>query len=197
MEPQGGSRLPKTARNDAPAPAPVPTAPSIEPIVPVPHVDVLTQTVAISLKNLYGIYGIEIWYFNEGTGRLENIALDIDEEQGGRRGPTEGLLLKRVTQDADEINRKYWKVEEPQLAFKTLTDKSHNAYLAPGAYILFPLETSTKSFISFRIQSLIRSCGSWFWIARCIVVSNWTLCNKWNQWNRKFCCFSQCVLERG
>jgi hypothetical protein len=129
-----------TKTNDAPAPALVPTAPSsdtVNPFEPVPDVDILTQTVAISLKSLYGIYGIELWYFNEETGNLHNITLssNTDEETGGGAN-VEGLLLKRVTQDADEINRKYWPVDKPQIAFKKLTDKSSSDYLAPGACIV-------------------------------------------------------------
>ncbi|KAK1748674.1 hypothetical protein QTG54_000613 [Skeletonema marinoi] len=61
----------------------------------------------MSMKSLYGIYGIELWR------------------------TVEGLLLKRVTQDADEINRKYWNVDKPQESFKKLTDKSNKGYLAP------------------------------------------------------------------
>jgi len=102
---------------------------AIEPLEPVPNVDILTQTVAMSMKSLYlyGIYGIEIWCFNEGSGKLENIALSDDIEGG----TVEGLLLKRVTQDADEINRKFWNVDKPQESFKKLTDKSNKGYLAP------------------------------------------------------------------
>ena len=123
--------IPST-KNDAPAPspAPLPVAPSsaVEPTFePVPDVDILTQTVAMSMKSLYGIYGIELWYFNEGSGKLENIALSDDIEGG----TVEGLLLKRVTQDADEINRKFWNVDKPQESFKKLTDKSNKGYLAP------------------------------------------------------------------
>mmetsp|Transcript_14784 Transcript_14784/g.30283 ORF Transcript_14784/g.30283 Transcript_14784/m.30283 type:complete len:554 (+) Transcript_14784:423-2084(+) len=123
--------IPST-KNDAPAPSPAPlsVAPSsaVEPTFePVPDVDILTQTVAMSMKSLYGIYGIELWYFNEGSGKLENIALSDDIEGG----TVEGLLLKRVTQDADEINRKYWNVDKPQESFKKLTDKSNKGYLAP------------------------------------------------------------------
>mmetsp|Transcript_25429 Transcript_25429/g.39931 ORF Transcript_25429/g.39931 Transcript_25429/m.39931 type:complete len:564 (-) Transcript_25429:73-1764(-) len=117
-------------RNDAPSPsAPVPTAQTtaVKPIEPVPDVDILTQTVAISMKSLYGIYGIELWHFNEQTGKLENIALSSDIE-GGTLG---GLLLKRITQDADEINRKYWNVDEAQESFSKLTDKSNKGYLPP------------------------------------------------------------------
>lgn len=50
-------------------------------------------------------------------------------------GSIEGLLLKRVTQDADEVNRKYYvTVDEPQKAFNKLTDKSYEGYLPPGKY---------------------------------------------------------------
>lgn len=119
-------------KNDALSPsAPVPTAPSsntFKPIEPVPDVDLLTQTVAISMKSLYGIYGVELWHFNEQTGKLENIALSCDVEGG----TVEGLLLKRVTQEADEINRKYWDVDEAQESFSKLTDKSNKGYLRPG-----------------------------------------------------------------
>ncbi len=121
-------------RNDAPSPsAPVPkaTTTAVKPIEPVPDVDILTQTVAISMKSLYGIYGIELWHFNEQTGKLENIALSSDIEGG----TLEGLLLKRITQDADEINRKYWNVDEAQESFSKLTDKSNKGYLPPGTFL--------------------------------------------------------------
>lgn len=122
-------------KNDAPSPsAPVPSAPStaVKPIEPVPDVDLLTQTVAISMKSLYGIYGIELWQFNEHTGKLENIALSSDVEGG----TVEGLVLKRVTQEADEINRKYWDVDEAQESFSKLTDKSNKGYLRPGTCLV-------------------------------------------------------------
>ena len=122
-----------STRNETPAPSPVtvPTAPSnaVKPIEPVPDVDILTQTVAISIKSLYGVYGVELWWFNEETGVLENIALSSDDIEGGT---VEGLLLKRVTQEADEINRTIWNVDEAQESFNKLTDKSTPGYVAPG-----------------------------------------------------------------
>jgi len=120
-----------STKNETPTPSPVtvPTAPSaaVKTIEPVPDVDILTQTVAISMKSLYGIYAIELWCFNEETGKLENIALSNDIEGG----TVEGLLLKRVTQEADEINRTYWNVDEAQESFNLLTDKSITGYVAP------------------------------------------------------------------
>ena len=47
------------------------------------NVDILTQTVAISIKSLYGVYGVELWWFNEETGVLENIALSSDDIELG------------------------------------------------------------------------------------------------------------------
>ena len=86
----------------------------------------------MSMKSLYGIYGVELWWFNEETGVLENIALSGDIEGGGT---IEGLLLKRVTQEADEINRAYWNVDDAQESFNKLTDKSMPEYVAPGKFL--------------------------------------------------------------
>ena len=85
--------------------------------------DILSQCVALS-DNIFGLYALEAWHFDEVSGKLISIKLQPqDEELGGGLG----LVVKRVTQEADPENE--YSSSDAIDAFQKLTDRSRKDYL--------------------------------------------------------------------
>mmetsp|Transcript_10513 Transcript_10513/g.18456 ORF Transcript_10513/g.18456 Transcript_10513/m.18456 type:complete len:302 (-) Transcript_10513:1235-2140(-) len=87
-------------------------------------VDVLSQSLAVT-DHIFGIYAIELWVYDESTGKLANVGLGSRDEEIGKRGA--GLLLKRRTQEADPNND--YSTPEARVAFNKLTDASRKDFL--------------------------------------------------------------------
>lgn len=91
--------------------------------VPKPE-DILSQS--LSLTNLiFGIYAIELWHYDEQSGKLINVGLGSQDEETGQRDA--GLLLKRETQETDLDND--YSTSEAIDAFGKLTDRSRSDHL--------------------------------------------------------------------
>ena len=89
--------------------------------------DILSQSLAMT-DLIFGIYAIELWHYDESSGKLSNVNLEPqeDEETGGG-GDSGGLLLKRKPQETDPDND--YSTSEALDAFNKLTDASHNGYI--------------------------------------------------------------------
>ena len=95
---------------------------------------ILTQSLAVT-NLIFGIYGIELWHYNEATGKLHNVNLnprnDDDEETGLRATNMENisaLLVKRKPQDADTEND--YATDDAIEAYNKLIDTSRKDYVA-------------------------------------------------------------------
>ena len=85
---------------------------------------------ALSMTNLiFGIYAIELWHYDEASGKLFNVNLNgsKDEETGRKSSSSGGLYIKRKPQEADPIND--YATSEAQDAYNNLTDASRKGYL--------------------------------------------------------------------
>jgi hypothetical protein len=94
---------------------------------------ILTQSLAVT-NLIFGIYGIELWHYNEATGKLHNVNLnprnDDDEETGQATNMENisGLLVKRKPQDADTEND--YATDDAIEAYNKLIDTSRKDYVA-------------------------------------------------------------------
>lgn len=89
--------------------------------------DVLSQSLALT-ENIIGLYAIELWKYNETSGKLCNIDLNLstDEEMGQMKS---SLLIKHITEEADH-NSTHCK-SKAEVAFLRLVDSSRKDYLPP------------------------------------------------------------------
>mmetsp|Transcript_34507 Transcript_34507/g.83519 ORF Transcript_34507/g.83519 Transcript_34507/m.83519 type:complete len:550 (+) Transcript_34507:35-1684(+) len=91
---------------------------------PQPSSDFLSQALATT-DLIFGIYAIELWHYNEASGKLINVGLGSSDEETGRKSGD--LFLKRRTQESDPDSDNY--TPEANHAFDKLTDKSRNDYI--------------------------------------------------------------------
>lgn len=107
-----------------------------------PHI--LTQSLAVT-NLIFGIYGIELWHYNEATGKLHNVNLNPqvvdggDDVETGRRSSfadskaanklsSSGIFIKHKPQEADAEND--YSTNNAIEAFESLTDTSRKDYEA-------------------------------------------------------------------
>ena len=88
--------------------------------------DILSQSLVLS-DLIFGIYAIELWTYDEATGKLSNVSLGSRDEETSKRGGVGGLLLKRMTQETDPDND--YSTSEALDAFNKLTDPSRRDFL--------------------------------------------------------------------
>ena len=104
-----------------------------------PHI--LTQSLAVT-NLIFGIYGIELWHYNEATGKLHNVNLnpqvdDGDDVETGRRSSfadnkaanefsSSGMFIKHKPQEADIDND--YSTDNAIEAYEMLTDISRKDY---------------------------------------------------------------------
>lgn len=74
------------------------------------------------------MYAIELWRYDESNGKLVNVSLSHDEEAGSNGC---GLLIKRITQEADPSNA--YSTKEAVDAYEKLTDRSSPGFLPPSS----------------------------------------------------------------
>ena len=86
--------------------------------------DILSQSMALT-NLIFGIYAVELWHFDESSGRLVNFALGSGDEETGEGSCS--LLLKRRTQETD-VDNDYASMHAID-AFNQLTDPSRGDYL--------------------------------------------------------------------
>ena len=79
---------------------------------------------------IFAIYAVEVWHYDEETGKIFNVNLPSDDEESGGGGGG-GLLLKRNPQETDVDNDYYTK--EAEEAFYQLTDPSRSNFLPAGS----------------------------------------------------------------
>lgn len=93
--------------------------------------DILQQTLGMT-DLIFAIYAVEVWKYDEETGKIFNVNLSSDDEEtGGGRGGSGGLLIKRNPQEIDIDNDYY--TEEAEGAFYQLTDASRSDFLPAGS----------------------------------------------------------------
>ena len=105
-----------------------------------PHI--LTQSLAVT-NLIFGIYGIELWHYNEATGKLHNVNLNPqvegDDVETGRRSSfadskaankfsSSGIFIKHKPQEADADND--YSTNNAIEAYESLTDTSRKDYEA-------------------------------------------------------------------
>lgn len=88
--------------------------------------NILTQSLALT-DLIFGIYAIELWHYDDFSGKLINVNLGSHDEETGCRGGSGGLLLKRRTQETDPNSN--YSSSEALDAFNKLTDPSRNDYI--------------------------------------------------------------------
>mmetsp|Transcript_17649 Transcript_17649/g.36840 ORF Transcript_17649/g.36840 Transcript_17649/m.36840 type:complete len:263 (+) Transcript_17649:320-1108(+) len=89
--------------------------------------DVLSQSLDLT-ENIIGLYAIELWKYNETSGKLCNVDLNLstDEEMGQLKS---SLLIKHITEEADHNSTHCKSMAE--VAFLRLVDSSRKDYLPP------------------------------------------------------------------
>ena len=95
--------------------------------------DILQQTLGMT-DLIFAIYAVEVWRYDEETGKIFNVNLSSDDEEtggGGGAGGSGGLLIKRNPQEIDIDNDYY--TEEAEGAFYQLTDASRSDFLPAGS----------------------------------------------------------------
>ena len=85
---------------------------------------ILAQSLALT-NIIFGIYAIELWHYDESSGKLVNVTLGSHDEEIGSYGG--GLLVKRPTQETD-IDNDYF-TSSALAAYNKLTDRSLDDYL--------------------------------------------------------------------
>ena len=88
--------------------------------------DILRQSLAMT-DLIFGIYAIELWHYDESSGKLSNVNLESQEDEETGVGGRGGLLLKRSPQETDSDND--YATAEALDAFSKLTDPSYNGYI--------------------------------------------------------------------
>lgn len=94
---------------------------------------ILTQSLA-TVDLIFGIYGIELWHYDEASGKLAIVNLDeSQDEETGNSGVRNGggLLLKRKPQETDPDNN--YSTPEALDAFNNLTNASQSGYISVGS----------------------------------------------------------------
>eukprot|EP01082_Thalassiosira_pseudonana_P000530 g1004.t1 g1004 contig10:1164842-1166801(+) len=103
-------------------------AKEVEPTPPIAtksiDVDILSQSLALA-DNIFGLYALEVWHYNEASGQLINVPLKSQDEEAGQSGG--GLYVKRMTQEADSENE--YSNSKAMDAYGKLTDRSRKDYL--------------------------------------------------------------------
>ena len=92
--------------------------------------NILTQSLAM-VDLIFGIYGIELWHYNEATGKLAivNLNEDDDGESAGVSGSGSGsFLIKRQPQETDPDND--YATPEALEAYNKLTNVTQSGYIA-------------------------------------------------------------------
>ena len=92
--------------------------------------NILTQSLAM-VDLIFGIYGIELWHYNEATGKLGivNLNEDDDGESAGVSGSGSGsFLIKRQPQETDPDND--YATPEALEAYNKLTNVTQSGYIA-------------------------------------------------------------------
>jgi hypothetical protein len=82
-------------------------------------VDILLQSVNSCIENIFGLYGTEVWQFDEGTGKLINVAIS-----------SLGIHIKRAPQEADPNSPSY--TSEARDAFERLIYRSRLDFIPPS-----------------------------------------------------------------
>ncbi|KAL3804497.1 hypothetical protein HJC23_002536 [Cyclotella cryptica] len=123
-------------------------------------IDVLSQSIKSCIENVFGLYGIEVWRFDDETGKLFNVAISQQSVESGRSEC--GMHIKRIPQEADHESPSY--SPEARDAFERLAYTSRIDYLAPepvesGCSLAGALwsETPTSNFLeafSNRVSSI-------------------------------------------
>jgi len=117
---------------------------SNDPVANISGPHILTQSLAVT-NLIFGIYGIELWHYNEATGKLHNVNLNPqvddsgDDVETGRRSSfadskaanklsSSGLFIKHKPQEADADND--YSTNNAIEAYESLTDASRKDYEA-------------------------------------------------------------------
>jgi len=87
--------------------------------------EILSHSLALT-DHIHGLYAIELWRYDESNGKLVNISLSHDEETSLNCC---GMLIKRITQEADPTNS--YSTKEAADAYEKLTDRSSPGFLPP------------------------------------------------------------------
>ena len=89
--------------------------------------NILTQSLAM-VDLIFGIYGIELWHYNEATGKLAIV--NLNEEDDGESGVSGSgsFLIKRRPQETDPDND--YATPEALDAFNKLTNVTQSGYIA-------------------------------------------------------------------
>lgn len=90
-------------------------------------IDILSQSVQLCVENVFGLYGIEVWRFDNETGKLFNTAISQQSIEAGRSEC--GMYITRIPQEADHKSPSYR--PESRDAFERLANTSRIDYLAP------------------------------------------------------------------
>ena len=117
---------------------------SNDPVANISGPHILSQSLAVT-NLIFGIYGLELWHYNEATGKLHNVNLNPQVEDGGddvetgRRSSfadskaanklsSSGLFIKHKPQEADADND--YSTNNAIEAYESLTDTSRKDYEA-------------------------------------------------------------------
>ena len=117
---------------------------SNDPVANISGPHILTQSLAVT-NLIFGIYGIELWHYNEATGKLHNVNLNPqvvdggDDVETGRRSSfadskaanklsSSGIFIKHKPQEADADNN--YSTSNAIEAYESLTDTSRKDYEA-------------------------------------------------------------------
>ena len=89
--------------------------------------NILTQSLAM-VDLIFGIYGIELWHYNEATGKLAIV--NLNEEDDGESGinGSGSFLIKRQPQETDPDND--YATSEALEAYDKLTNVTQSGYIA-------------------------------------------------------------------
>ena len=92
--------------------------------------DILKHSLSM-VDLIFGIYGIELWHYDEQSGKLVIVNLDEsqDDEETGNCSINSGggILLKRKPQETDKDND--YATSEAVNSYNKLTDPSHPSYI--------------------------------------------------------------------
>jgi len=89
--------------------------------------NILTQSLAM-VDLIFGIYGIELWHYNEASGKLAIV--NLNEEDDGETGisGSGSFLIKRQPQETDPDND--YATPEALDAYNKLTNVTQSGYIA-------------------------------------------------------------------
>ena len=97
----------------------------------------MSQAIALC-RHIVGLYGLELYHFDNATGKLVNVGLGPSPDTDKAEAPTEAdvenqerqkaqLYVKRRTQESDSDNSYY--SEEAAEAYERLTNRHREDYL--------------------------------------------------------------------